>query len=93
MDSRFRGNDSEGRHDSEGGNGKLWEMWYIYIMRDCKGQNIVEYVLLVAAVVVVCVVFFKPQAGNPMYDGVNASLGGMVTQINSFTNAIQLPNN
>ncbi|MBF0504657.1 MAG: hypothetical protein HQL14_06090 [Candidatus Omnitrophica bacterium] len=58
-------------------------------MRGSKGQNIVEYVMLVAAIAVVCIVFLKPQAGNPMYDGINASLGSMVTQINNFNSAIQ----
>ncbi len=62
-------------------------------MRGCKGQNIIEYILLVAAVIAICVVFLKPQGGNPMYDSVNATLNSMETQINSFTNAIQLNSN
>ena len=60
-------------------------------MRDTKGQNVVEYVLLVVAVVVVCIVFLKPQAGSPMFDGINAGLSSMVTQINSGTSSINLP--
>jgi len=54
-------------------------------MRVSKGQNIIECILLVAAVIIVCVIFLKPHAGSPMYDGVNASLNGMITQINTAT--------
>ena len=56
-------------------------------MRDCKGQNIIEYVLFVAAVILVCIVFLRPQAGGPMHDSINAALGSMVTQINNATSS------
>jgi len=62
-------------------------------MRDIQGQNIVEYVLFVAAIILVCVVFLKPQAGSPMYDSMNTALNSMVTQINNGTSAIQFPAN
>ena len=58
-------------------------------MRDAKGQNIVEYVLFVAAVILVCVIFLRPQAGGPMHDSVNAALSSMVSQINNGTSSIQ----
>jgi preprotein translocase subunit SecG len=62
-------------------------------MRDAKGQNIVEYVMLVAAVIVVCVIFLQPRAGGPMHDSVNAVLSGMVNQIDSGTSMIQFNSN
>lgn len=61
-------------------------------MRYSKGQNTIELVMLAAAVVLVCIVFLKPQAGGPMHDGINAALNSMVSQINSATNAIQFNN-
>ena len=36
-------------------------MCYIYPMRSQKGQNIVEYLLLVVAVLAVMILFLKPQ--------------------------------
>jgi len=62
-------------------------------MRDCRGQNIIEYVLFVAAVIILCIVFLRPQAGGPMHDSINAALGSMVTQINNGINAIQFNGN
>ena len=58
-------------------------------MRGCKGQNIIEYVLLVAAVIAICIVFLKPQAGNPMYDSVNATLNSIVNQLNNINSQIK----
>jgi len=54
-----------------------------------KGQNIIEYVLLVTAVMVVAVIFFKPLSSGHLHDALNASLNSAVTQINNLTNAIQ----
>jgi len=75
MDSRFRGND------------RLLKIWYIYIMRDSKGQNMVEYVLLVTAVLLVCIYFFK--TSGPFSNSINASLNSIVNQINNINNQIQ----
>jgi hypothetical protein len=70
----------------------MLKIWYIYTMRECKGQNIVELVMLVAAVVLVCIMFLRPQAGGPMHDSINAALNSMVSQINNGTSAIQFSN-
>lgn len=58
-------------------------------MRHNKGQNTVEYVLLVAAVLLVCIYFFA--AGGPMSQGVNSSLGSIVNDINHMNSNIQFP--
>jgi Flp pilus assembly pilin Flp len=57
-------------------------------MRNAKGQNMVEYVLLVVAVVLVCIYFFT--TNGPMGQAVNASLNGIVNQINNINSQIQL---
>ena len=48
----------------------------------------VEYVLLVVAVVLVCIYFFT--TNGPMGQAVNASLNGIVNQINNINSQIQL---
>jgi hypothetical protein len=48
----------------------------------------VEYVLLVTAVLLVCIYFFTT---GPMAPSVNASLGSMVNQIDNINSQIQLP--
>jgi len=58
-------------------------------MSDNKGQNLVEYILLVTAVAVVCIYFFGNQAHSPMGESVNASLNSMVNMINIANSAIQ----
>ena len=60
-------------------------------MRDIKGQNMVEYVLLVTAVLIVCIYFFTSQSGNgPMAQGINAGLNGIINEINTGTSSIQI---
>jgi hypothetical protein len=49
----------------------------------------VEYVLLVTAVLLVCVYFFTAQSGGPMPSSLNASLNSMVNQINNLNGQIQ----
>jgi hypothetical protein len=57
-------------------------------MRNKKAQNVVEYVLLVAAVLVICIYFLGP--GGPMSQSVNSSLNSIVNQINNINSQIQL---
>ena len=57
-------------------------------MRNSKGQNVAEYVLLVTAVLVVCIYFFT---NGPMKQSVNASLGSVVNEINNINSQMQLP--
>lgn len=60
-------------------------------MRNAKGQNIVEYILLVTAILIVCIYFFVGKPGqSPMAKSVNASLGSMVTEIKTMNSKIQL---
>ncbi len=59
-------------------------------MRNSKGQNMVEYVLLVTAVLLVCIYFFTTQSG-PMPNAINATLNSIVNQINNINGQIQLP--
>ena len=66
-------------------------MCYIYIMRNTKGQNMVEYVLLVTAVLLVCIYFFTARSGGPMPNAINASLNSILNQINNINSQIQLP--
>ena len=56
-------------------------------MRDSKGQNMVEYVLLVTAVLFVCIYFCRP--GGLMSTSVNASLNSIVNQINNINSQIK----
>jgi Flp pilus assembly pilin Flp len=60
-------------------------------MRDKKGQNIIEYVLLVVAILIVCIYFFANNSGGPMSQSVNASLNSIINQINNINSEIQLP--
>ena len=61
-------------------------MWYIYIMRNAKGQNMVEYILLVVAVILVCIYFFT--TNSPMSNAVNATLNSVVNQLNNINSQI-----
>ncbi len=60
-------------------------------MRDAKGQNMVEYVLLVTAVLLVCIYFFTTKSGGPMPNSINATLNSIVNQIDNLNSQIQLP--
>ena len=60
-------------------------------MRNNKGQNLAEYVFFVTAVILVCVYFFAPHAGAPMYTGVNATINSIVNQINVANSQLQFP--
>ena len=59
-------------------------------MRNTKGQNMVEYVLLVTAVLLVCIFFYNSSTG-PMPGIINATLNSMVNQVNNLNGQIQLP--
>lgn len=59
-------------------------------MRNDKGQNMVEYVLLVTAVLIVCVFFFSSSTG-PMPSLINATLNSMINQVDNLNGQIQLP--
>jgi len=61
-------------------------------MRNNKGQNTLEYILFVTAVLLVCIYFFMPQSNGIMPKSVNASLGSIVTEIDSMNSKIQLSN-
>ena len=56
-------------------------------MRDSKGQNIVEYVLLVTAVLLVCIYFFT--TSGPMSNSINTTLNSIVNQINNINGQIK----
>ena len=62
-------------------------MWYILSMNN-KGQNIVEYILLVVAVVLVCLVIAS-QNGGPMKTATNTSLSSFEIQINHLNDEIK----
>lgn len=64
-------------------------MCYIFIMRGSKGQNMVEYVLLVTAVLLVCIYFFSTRSGSPLSDSINASLNSIVNQIDNIKGQIK----
>ena len=57
-------------------------------MKDSKGQHMVEYVLLVVAILLVCIYFFT--AKGPMPNAINATLNSIVNQINNINGQIQL---
>ena len=59
-------------------------------MKNSKGQNLIEYILLVTAVLLVCIYFFTTQSGGPMPQAINSSLNGIVNQINNLNAAIQI---
>jgi hypothetical protein len=56
-------------------------------MGNSKGQNLIEYILLVTAVVIVCIFFFA--RGGPMSAGVNAALNSMVNQVDNLSGQIR----
>ena len=57
-------------------------------MQGSRGQNIIEYVLLVAAVLLVCIYFFSTH-GGPMAVGINGSLNSIVNQVNHLSGQIK----
>jgi Flp pilus assembly pilin Flp len=63
-------------------------------MRDSKGQNVIEYILLVTAVLVVCIYYFTAASGGPLQASINAAIGSMANQVNNLNgggpNQIQL---
>jgi Flp pilus assembly pilin Flp len=59
-------------------------------MKNAKGQNMVEYVLLVTAILLVCIYFFTARSGGPMPSAINASLNSILNQINTVNSQIQL---
>jgi len=52
-------------------------------MRNNKGQNLIEYILLVTAVLLVCIYFFTTRSGGPMPTAINTSLNSIVQEINN----------
>ncbi|MBI3602016.1 MAG: hypothetical protein HY209_03890 [Candidatus Omnitrophica bacterium] len=57
-------------------------------MKNNKGQNVVEYILVAVAVVLVCLVLLNPQSG-PVKKSVETTLNSTVDSINSIANTIQ----
>lgn len=51
----------------------------------------VEYVLLVTAVLLVCIYFFTTKSGGPMPSSINATLNSIVNQIDNLNGQIKLP--
>ena len=62
---------------------------------NAKGQNVIEYLLAFAAVVVVLIAFLAPhgQFANMINDSLNRSVAGFETVADSinFSNAIDMP--
>lgn len=59
-------------------------------MKANKGQNMIEYVLLVGAVLLVCIYFYNSSTG-PMPSIINATLNSMINQVNNLNGQIQIP--
>jgi Flp pilus assembly pilin Flp len=59
-------------------------------MRNSRGQNMIEYILLVAAVMAVCIFYFSSPKGSIMSQAINASLNGIVNEINNINSEINL---
>lgn len=59
-------------------------------MGNSRGQNVVEYILLVAAALIVCIVFYANPAGGPMGQALNASLNGMINMVNTLNAEIHI---
>ena len=57
-------------------------------MRNSKGQNAIEYVLLVTAVLLVCIYFFTTH-GAPMPNAINSSLNSILNEINIINGQLQ----
>jgi uncharacterized protein (UPF0333 family) len=55
-------------------------------MKNSKGQNLMEYILLVTAVLIVCIYFFTI---GPMRQGINTGLNSVVNEINNVNGALQ----
>ena len=64
--------------------------WYIYSMRNNRGQNAVEYVLLVVAVLTILIIFLSPH-GKYKSAVENTLFSGTVNQIQGFSNEIHIP--
>ncbi len=64
-------------------------MCYISFMKDSRGQNIVEYLLLVTAVLLVGLYFFA-SAQSPLPAALNATLDSVVNQIDNINSQIKL---
>ena len=56
-------------------------------MRNNKGQNVVEYILLVTAVLLVCIYFLT---SGMMSNRVSIGLNSVVNEINTANSLIQL---
>lgn len=65
-------------------------MWYISTMKDNKGQNIIEYILLVVAVILVFLVLLNPKSG-PVKTSIETTLNSTVNMIDATNQDIQLP--
>lgn len=58
------------------------------MIRNFKAQNIIEYILLVVAVLLVFLVFLNPKSG-PMKNSVEKTINGTVNMIDSAANEIK----
>ena len=62
------------------------QIWYICIMNN-RGQNVVEYILLITAVVLVFIVLMAPQ--GRFHKAVETNLNSLPSAINSLTGEIK----
>lgn len=65
-----------------------YRICYIENVKGLKGQNLIEYILLVTMVILVCIFFFTT---GPMQQTVNNSIYGIVNMINSVNAQVQFP--
>ena len=60
-----------------------------FASRKYKGQSVFEYIILIAGVIVVFIVFLNPF--GPFRDTVENVINGTVDQLNGMVNAIDFP--
>lgn len=61
-------------------------------MKNGKGQNIIEYILMMAAVIVVFLIFLNPHSG-PVKNSLERTLNSTVDKIANITAQINLQPN
>ena len=58
-------------------------------MRNSKGQNVIEYVLLVVAIVVVCLYYYSNLSTSPMGSAVKSMLNSTVNMVNNLNSELK----
>lgn len=59
-------------------------------MRNAKGQNMIEYLMLVVAVLIVCIYFYS--SSGPLPTIINASVYSIVNEVQNLNSEIQINN-